>query len=103
MISNQALKRVPKSISFGQGIVLVQEGLDFDSGLDLTPSDLIFLLSHSSLPLTSISQRSRSPLLLVGGEEGARSLSEGNSPTIPRTGQRGPHLRHRSTVSTDSV
>ncbi|XP_077054000.1 protein MTSS 1 isoform X2 [Siphateles boraxobius] len=42
-------------------------------------------------------RRSRSPLLLVGGEEGARSLSEGNSPTIPRTGQRGPHLRHRST------
>lgn len=31
MISNQALKRVPKSISFGQGIVLVQEGLDFDT------------------------------------------------------------------------
>ncbi|XP_059426483.1 protein MTSS 1-like isoform X1 [Carassius carassius] len=42
-------------------------------------------------------QRSRSPLLLVGGEESARSLSEGNSPTIPRTGHRGQHLRHRST------
>ncbi|XP_050968208.1 LOW QUALITY PROTEIN: protein MTSS 1 [Labeo rohita] len=42
-------------------------------------------------------QRSRSPLLLVGGEEGTRSLSEGNSPTIPRTGHRGQHLRHRST------
>ncbi|XP_067316487.1 protein MTSS 1 isoform X2 [Pseudorasbora parva] len=42
-------------------------------------------------------RRSRSPLLLVGGEEGTRSLSEGNSPTIPRSGQRGPHLRHRST------
>ncbi|XP_052414188.1 protein MTSS 1 isoform X1 [Carassius gibelio] len=44
-----------------------------------------------------VTQRSRSPLLLVGGEEGARSLSEGNSPTIPRTGHRGQHLRHRST------
>uniref|UniRef100_A0A8C2B172 MTSS I-BAR domain containing 1 n=1 Tax=Cyprinus carpio TaxID=7962 RepID=A0A8C2B172_CYPCA len=49
---------------------------------------------HLRVPDTT--QRSRSPLLLVGGEEGARSLSEGNSPTIPRTGHRGQHLRHRS-------
>ncbi|XP_056316499.1 protein MTSS 1 isoform X2 [Danio aesculapii] len=44
-----------------------------------------------------ITQRSRSPLLQVGGEEGARSLSEGNSPTVRRSGHRGQHLRHRST------
>ncbi|XP_051753387.1 protein MTSS 1 isoform X2 [Ctenopharyngodon idella] len=50
---------------------------------------------HLRAPDTT--RRSRSPLLLVGGEEGTRSLSEGNSPTIPRTGHRGPHLRHRST------
>uniref|UniRef100_A0A8C1WWL4 MTSS I-BAR domain containing 1 n=1 Tax=Cyprinus carpio TaxID=7962 RepID=A0A8C1WWL4_CYPCA len=50
---------------------------------------------HLRAPDTT--QRSCSPLLLVGGEEGARSLSEGNSPTIPRTGHRGQHLRHRST------
>nr|XP_055068183.1 protein MTSS 1 isoform X1 [Misgurnus anguillicaudatus] len=46
---------------------------------------------------TDITQRSRSPLLLVGGGESVRSLSEGNSPTITRTARRGPHLRHRST------
>ncbi|XP_016092094.1 MTSS1-like protein isoform X2 [Sinocyclocheilus grahami] len=48
---------------------------------------------HLRAPDTT--QRSCSPLLLVGGEEGTRSLSEGNSPTIPRTGHQ--HLRHRST------
>ncbi|XP_057193706.1 protein MTSS 1 isoform X2 [Triplophysa rosa] len=42
-----------------------------------------------------VTQRSRSPLLLPGGEEGARSHS--SSPTILRTARRGPHPRHRST------
>ncbi|XP_056606349.1 protein MTSS 1 isoform X2 [Triplophysa dalaica] len=42
-----------------------------------------------------ITQRSRSPLLLPGGEEGARSHS--SSPTVLRTARRGPHPRHRST------
>ncbi|TRY89533.1 hypothetical protein DNTS_016323 [Danionella cerebrum] len=43
-------------------------------------------------------QRSRSPLVLLRGEEGgSRSVSEGNSPTIHRCGPRGPHRRHRST------
>ncbi|XP_037390960.1 protein MTSS 1 isoform X2 [Pygocentrus nattereri] len=41
-------------------------------------------------------QRSPTPLLLVGGEGGSRSLSEGNSPTAPRSGQRGARLRHRN-------
>lgn len=62
---------------------------------------MTFLLLHSSLLLISTSQRSRSPLLLPGGEEGARSHS--SSPTILRTARRGPHPRHRSTVSIDSV
>ncbi|XP_076869879.1 protein MTSS 1 isoform X2 [Brachyhypopomus gauderio] len=42
-------------------------------------------------------QRSRTPLLLVGGEVGSRSHSEGNSPTALRSGYRAPRLRHRKT------
>ncbi|XP_066519457.1 protein MTSS 1 isoform X2 [Hoplias malabaricus] len=38
-------------------------------------------------------QRSPTPLLLVGGEGGSRSLSEGNSPSVSR-----PRLRHRNTL-----
>ncbi|KAK1796302.1 hypothetical protein P4O66_009368 [Electrophorus voltai] len=45
-------------------------------------------------------QRSRTPLLLVGGEGGSRSLSEGNSPTALRSGCRAPRLRHRNTPQT---
>ncbi|KAG9277948.1 MTSS1-like protein [Astyanax mexicanus] len=55
------------------------------------------------LHLRETRQRSPTPLLLVGGEGGSRSLSEGNSPTALRSGQRGsrgprgPRLRHRTT------
>uniref|UniRef100_A0A8C1CQY1 MTSS I-BAR domain containing 1 n=1 Tax=Cyprinus carpio carpio TaxID=630221 RepID=A0A8C1CQY1_CYPCA len=70
-------------------VILDLKGSDYSYSYQTPPASPSNTLSRKS----SIS----SPLLLVGGEEGARSLSEGNSPTIPRTGHRGQHLRHRST------
>uniref|UniRef100_A0A673LJZ2 MTSS1-like protein n=1 Tax=Sinocyclocheilus rhinocerous TaxID=307959 RepID=A0A673LJZ2_9TELE len=73
-------------------VILDLKGSDYSYSYQTPPASPSNTLSRKS----SIS----SPLLLVGGEEGTRSLSEGNSPTIPRTGHQ--HLRHRSTVSIDS-
>uniref|UniRef100_A0A671QX00 Metastasis suppressor protein 1-like n=1 Tax=Sinocyclocheilus anshuiensis TaxID=1608454 RepID=A0A671QX00_9TELE len=68
-------------------VILDLKGSDYSYSYQTPPASPSNTLSRKS----SIS----SPLLLVGGEEGTRSLSEGNSPTIYRTGHQ--HLRHRST------